>query len=100
MVTARLAAAAVHALLHHAPGARARNEEAVQVEREAVLHGRAVHLGHQPALAGQLGAVETGALADAAKLRRCLARVFAAPAAHVEPQLLLHGLEPAFERTE
>ena len=49
VIAARLALVAVHALLHHRPLAVIGDEEAVQVEIEAVLHGGAVDLGHKAA---------------------------------------------------
>ena len=49
MIAARLPALAVHALLDHDPVAVVGDDEAVQVEIEAVLHGGAVDLGDEPA---------------------------------------------------
>jgi hypothetical protein len=45
VVSARLFLATVHALLHDGPLAIVRDEEAVQVETEAVLHGCTGDLG-------------------------------------------------------
>ena len=58
VIAARLPAIAVHALLHHDPVAVVGDDEAVQVEIEAVLHRGAVDLGDQPARSGQRRAVE------------------------------------------
>jgi hypothetical protein len=66
VVSARLFLFTVHALLHDGPLAIVRDEEAVQVEIETVLHGGAVDLGDQAACARQLGAVKTDALAEQA----------------------------------
>ena len=46
VVSARLAASVVHPLLDDHPLAVVRDDEAVQVQVESVLHGGAVHLGH------------------------------------------------------
>ena len=89
MVAARLLALAVHALLHHDPVAVVGDDEAVQVELEAVLHGGAVDLGDQAARRGERGAVEADALADRDQLVRRLPRMLAAPAADVEAELVL-----------
>src|SRR5262249_57040559 len=64
MVAPRLASVAVHALLHYRPMAVVGDDEAVQVEVEAVLHGGAVDLGDEAARAGERGPVDAGALAD------------------------------------
>ena len=53
VIAAGLALVAVHALLHHGPVAVVGDEEPVQVEIEAVLHGRAVDLGDEAAGAGE-----------------------------------------------
>ena len=66
VVSARLFLATVHALLHDGPLAIVRDEEAVQVEIETVLHGGAVDLGDQAACARQLVGVKTDALAEQA----------------------------------
>ena len=58
---ARCGVVAVHALLHHDPLAVVGDDEAVQVELEAVLHRGAVDLGDQPARPRQRRAVEAGA---------------------------------------
>jgi hypothetical protein len=58
VVAARLASGAVHPLLDHHPGAVVRHHEAVDVELEPVLHGRAVDLGDEAAGPNQRRAVE------------------------------------------
>ena len=88
MIAARELAVAVHALLHHDPLAVVGDDEAVQVEVEAVLHRRAVDLGDQPARLGQRRAIEAGALADRDQLVRRLARMAAAAAADMQAELL------------
>ena len=87
VVAARLALLAVHALLHHHPLAVVGDDEAVQIEIEAVLHRGAVDLGDQPAGAGQRRAVEADALAERDQLVRRLARVLAAAAADMDAEL-------------
>ena len=49
VIAARLALVAVHALLHDGPVAIIRDDEAVQVEIETILHGGAINLSHQAA---------------------------------------------------
>ena len=49
MIATGLSFVAVHALLHHRPFAVIGDEKTVQIEFKAVLHGRAVDLGDQPA---------------------------------------------------
>ncbi len=87
VVAAGQAADRAHALLDDGPAAVGGHDEAVQVEGEAVLHGRAVHLGDEAAGAGEGVAVEAGALADGRELGRRAARRAAAAAAHVHAQL-------------
>ena len=70
MVAARLPAVAVHPLLDDHPLAVVGDDEAVQVEVEAVLHRGAVDLGDQAARLGQRGAVDADALADRKQFRR------------------------------
>ena len=74
VVAAGVAAVAVHALLDHDPLAVVGDDEAVQVELEAVLHRRAVDLGDEPARPRQRRAVEAGALADRRRARPASAR--------------------------
>ena len=64
VIAARLPAVAVHALLHDDPAPVVGDDEAVQIEVEAVLHGGAVDLGDQPARPRERRAVEADALAD------------------------------------
>ena len=87
VIAAGLPALAVHALLHHHPLAVIGDDEAVQIEIEAVLHRGAVDLGDEPARRGQRRAVEADALADRDQLVRRLARMLAAAAADVNAEL-------------
>ena len=87
MVAARLPALAVHALLHDDPVAVVGDDEAVQVEVEAVLHRGAVDLGDEPAGLRERRAVEADALADRDQLVRRLPRMPAAAAADVDAEL-------------
>ena len=91
MVAPRLAPLAVHALLHDDPGAVVGDDEAVQVESEAVLHGGAVDLGDESARAHQRGRVQPQPLAERGELVGRAARVAAATAADVQAQLALDG---------
>ena len=58
VVAPRLPALAVHALLHHDPSPVIGDNEAMQVEVEAVLHSRTVDLGDEAACVGKARAVE------------------------------------------
>ena len=100
VVAARLPLVAVHALLHDGPLAVVGDEEAVQVEIEAVLHGGAVDLGDQPAGARQPGAVEADALAEQPQFVRRLARMLAAAAADMDAEFVLQRPEPALQRAD
>ena len=64
VIATRHLAVAVHALLHHHPVAVIGDDEAMQIEIEAVLNGGAVHLGDEPADIRQACSVEADALAD------------------------------------
>src|SRR5690606_27719490 len=61
VVAPRLPGFATHALLHDDPLAIVGDDEAVQVELEAILHGGAVDLGDQTAGSGERAAVEADA---------------------------------------
>src|SRR5207253_2378561 len=77
-----------------------RDDEAVQVEVEAVLDGGAVDLGGEAAGARERLAVEADALADRDQLARRLPRVGAAPAADVNAELAAAQRERALQRPE
>src|SRR5438067_8187104 len=100
VIPPRLPTPGVHALLHDRPRAVVRDDEAVQVEIEAVLEERAVHLGDEPAGARQRIAVHAGALAELHKLHRRPARVTPAAAADGQADFALASGEPALERAE
>ncbi len=100
VITPRLARLAVHPLLDHDPMAIVGDDEAVQIEVEAVLHRGAVDLGDQPAGAREPSAVETDLVADRRELVGRLARVPAATAADVQAKLGRARLEPAFQRAD
>ena len=82
MVAARLLARSVHALLHHNPAAIVGDDEAVQVEVEAVLNSGAVDFGDEPTGAGERIAIEADPL-DGDQLCRGGAAVPPATAADV-----------------
>ena len=90
VVAAGLPARAVHPLLHDHPGAVVGDDEAVQVEVEAVLQGGAVDLGDEAAGAHQRRRVQPHPLAERGQLVGRAARVPAAPAADVQPQLVFN----------
>ena len=68
VIAARLPLVAVHALLHDGPLAVIGDEEAVQIEIEAILHGGAVDLGDQPAGPRQRRRLDADAIAEGRKL--------------------------------
>ena len=90
----------VHALLHDDPLPVVGDDEAVQIEVEAILHGGAVDLGHQPAGVGERRAVEADPLADRGELVRRLARMLAAPAADVDAEFARQRLKAALQRAD
>ena len=96
MIAARLPLAVVHALLHHHPFAVIGDDEAMQIEVEAVLHRGAVDLRHQPAGRRQGRPVEADALSDGDKLLRGPARMLAASAADVDAELGRERLKTPF----
>ena len=100
MIAARLPALAVHALLDDDPVAVVGDDEAVQVEIEAVLHGGAVDLGDQPARLRQRRAVEADPLADRDQLVRRLPRMPAAPAADMDAELARQRRQAALQRAD
>ena len=97
VIAARLPLVAVHALLHHRPVAVIGDEEAMQVEVEAVLHGGAVDLRHQAAGAreGCARRMPTGRRAPSSSSgvrRECLPR----PPQTWIPSSLCSGARPRF----
>src|SRR5438876_442590 len=79
--------ALVHALLHHGPGAVAREEEAVVIDLEAVLHGGRIDLRREPAGANEWRGILAGGPARGLDLLRCLARRLALAACNEDPGL-------------
>ena len=100
MIAPCLPALTIHALLDHRPVAVVGDDEAMQVEIEAVLHGGAVDLGDETAELRQLTAVEADLVSDRDQLARGVPRVFPAPAADVDAQLLPQRRQPALERAD
>ena len=100
VVPAGLALVAIHALLHDRPLAIVGDEEAVQIEIEAILHGGAVDLGHKAAGPGEGRGVEAQTVAERGQLIRRLARVLAPAAADMDAEFALQGCEPALERAD
>ena len=100
MIPPRLLAPAIHALLHDGPMAVVGDDEAVQIEVEAVLHRRAVHLGNQPAGLGQRRPIDADTLADRDQLLRGLPRMPAASAADVNAELVAKRRQSALERPD
>src|SRR5207248_8642850 len=100
MIAAGLPALAVHPLLHDHPLAVIGDDEAVQVEIEAVLNGGAVDLGDEPAGLRQPRAVEADPLANRDQLVRGLPRMPAAAAADMDAQLAAERRQPALQRAD
>src|SRR5690606_37778062 len=61
------------------------------------LHRGAVDLGDKTARAREGRSIEADPLAEARELTRCLARVLPAPAADVNAELVLDGLQAALQ---
>ena len=100
MVAARLAGVAVHPLLDDDPAPVVGDDEAVQIEVEAVLHRGAVDLGDEAARGRERGAVEADPVADRDELMRGLARMRAASAADIEAEFACERIEPALQRPD
>ncbi len=96
VIAAGLALVAIHALLHHDPFAVIGDDEAVQIEIEAVLHRGAIDLGDQLAGAHQILAVEAEPVAkvrsSSGVLRECSPR----PPQTWMPSSLESGFSPRF----
>ena len=95
-----LFAVAVHALLHYDPAPVVGDDEAMQIEIEAVLHRGAIDLGDQPARLGERGAVEADLFADRDEFVRRLPRMLAPAAADVKPEFACERGKAAFQRAE
>src|SRR5205814_91571 len=100
VISARLATVGVHALLDDRPGAVVRDDEPVQVEIEAVLDERAVHLGDEPAGARQRLSIDAGPFSELHQLHRRATRVTAAAAADGQADLTLAPGEAPLERAQ
>src|SRR5688572_14792356 len=97
MIAASLLARAIHSLLDNHPPRVVGDDESMQVEIEAVLHGGAVDLGDEPAGAGERRAVEAHALAGRDQLMRGLPRMPAPSAADVDAKLFRQRSQAALE---
>src|SRR6476620_8404841 len=95
VIAPRLPLVAVHALLHDRPLAVLRDEEAVQIEIETVLHGGAVDLRHEAACARQGLRVESDVFAERGEFIRRAAGMLAVPAANVNSKLVLQRIGAA-----
>ena len=95
VIAARLPLVAVHALLHDGPMAVIGDEEAVQVEVEAILHGGAVDLGDQAAGPRQRRRVDADTIAEGRQLIRRAPGMLAAAAADMDAELALQGRQAA-----
>src|SRR5437588_9327732 len=100
VIAASLLELAVHSLLHYDPMAVVGDDEPVQIRLEAVLHSGTVDLCHQAAGGGEPGPVKAHLVTDLDQLVRRLPRIFSAPAADVNPELLLQRSQPALQRAD
>src|SRR5690242_3506747 len=100
MVPARLAPAAVHALLDDGPMAVVRHDEAMQVKLKAVLHCGAVDFRNEAARTGERLRVDADTVAECSEFRRGLARVPAAATAYVDTDLALERRQAALQRAD
>src|ERR1700744_2313167 len=100
MITTRLPALAIHALLHHRPMSVGSDNEAMQVQIKAVLNSGAIDLRDQPTCLAQNGAIDAGLVPDAQELFWGLARVLSPASANKETKLALQGRQTTFERSE
>ena len=89
VIAAGLPELAVHPLLDNHPMAVVGDDEPMQVKLETVLHSRTVDLRYQAAGCGERGAVKAYPVPDIDQLVRRLPRIFPAPAADMDPELLL-----------
>src|SRR5271156_3823943 len=79
VIAPRLLASAVHALLHDGPLAVVSDNKTVQIQIEAILHGRAVNLRHQAACLGKSCSVDADLVTDGNELLRRAPRMVATP---------------------
>jgi hypothetical protein len=100
MITARLTAIAVHALLHHHPVAVVGDDETVQVEIEPVLDRGAIDFGNEPVRPGETRAVEADAIPDGDQFVRGLSRMLAAATADVDAEFRGSRCKAALERAD
>jgi hypothetical protein len=100
VITTRLLAIAIHALLDDGPAPFIADDEAVQIKIETVLNGGAVDLGGQSAGLRQRVAIEADAIAKSHELAWRQTRVLAAAAANMQAEFTAQGLKAALERTE
>jgi hypothetical protein len=96
MIAPRLPVIAIHALLDDDPAAVVRDDEAVEIKVESVLHGRTVDLRDQPARPCQRCPVDADAIPDRRKLHRSGAAVLTPPATDVMPSSPDKGARPRF----
>jgi hypothetical protein len=97
MITPRLSAIAVHALLDDDPAATIGDDEAVEIEIEAVLDGRTIDLRDQPARPGQGCPVNADAITNRHKLLGRGAAVPLSTAADVNAELARQWRRPALQ---
>ena len=97
VIAARQPRAFVHALLNDRPLAGLRQDEAVQVDLEAVDDRVVVDLGREPAGPHQRLAVEAGLVGDRSQFGWRVARVLAAAAADINPQLMRARIQSALQ---
>jgi hypothetical protein len=100
VVASGLAFVAIHALLNDSPLAVIGDEEAMEIEFEAVLDGGAVDLGHQPTGTRERRSVEARALGEGHQFLRRPARMLPSAAAYGDAELTLQRGKPALQRAD
>ena len=93
-------ALAVHALLHDGPVVLVGDDEAVQIKLEAILNGGAVNFRHQPARAGERGAVNPTRSPTASQFTRRPPRMLAAAAADMNAEFAAERVESPLQRSD
>ena len=98
MISTRRAIAGIHTLLHHGPLTFVAHNEGVQIELKPIRNCIVVDFCSQAAGPRQRIATHPRNVRERAKLLRRLPRLFATPAANVDPQLMRPRIEPTFQR--
>lgn len=87
MITASLAAAAIHALLNHDPMSIVCHDESVEIKVKSILDRRTVDLGDKAACFRERRAVKADPIPNRDQFDRGLARVIAASPTNMNAEL-------------